>query len=256
MYVMNMYKYKDLNGKNVLVTGASGDIGLGICAKYLEQNCEVYALYKSNVTQLNELKKNHPAGDLLHIMQCDLAEPQRVTALCDQLSSVARKIDVLVNNAGIVKDSLFAAMSFEDFSQVIDTNIYSIFRLTKEALMLLRAADCPTIINVASIAAIIPSVGQVNYSASKSAILGFTRTLAAEMAPNGIRVNAVAPGMIESKMVKKVSRTVVRSVTSSIPLRRLGKCEEVANTIVFLSSSASSYIVGQTIVIDGGLVMR
>lgn len=253
---MNMYKYNDLNEKTVLVTGASGDIGLGICAKYLEQNCDVYALYKSNDAQLNALKASHPAGDKLHILHCDLADPQSVTALCDHLGHVAGKIDVLVNNAGIVKDSLFASMSFEDFSQVIDTNMFSIFRLTKEALMLLRAAESPAIINVASIAAIIPSVGQVNYSASKGAILGFTRTLAAEMAPYGVRVNAVAPGMIESKMVKKVSRTVVRSVTSSIPLRRLGKCEEVANALVFLSSSASSYIVGQTIVIDGGLVMR
>ena len=147
-------------------------------------------------------------------------------------------------------------MSFDDFSQVVDTNLFSIFRLTKEALMLLRSSENPAIINVASIAAIIPSVGQANYSASKGAILGFTRTLAAELAPYGVRVNAIAPGMIESKMVKKVSRTVVRGVTASIPLRRLGKCDEVANTVVYLGSTASSYIVGQTIVIDGGLVMR
>ena len=245
---MNMYKYNDLNEKTVLVTGASGDIGLGICEKYLEQNCDVYALYKSNDVQLTALKASHPAGDL--------ACPQSVSALCEQIEREAGKIDVLVNNAGIVKDSLFASMSYEDFTQVIETNMFSIFRLTKDALMLLRAAENPAIINVASIAALIPSVGQANYSASKGAILGFTRTLAAEMAPWGVRVNAVAPGMIESKMVKKVSRAVVRAVTSTIPLRRLGKCEEVANTIVFLSSSASSYIVGQTIVIDGGLVMR
>ncbi|QJT78938.1 3-oxoacyl-ACP reductase [Kosakonia sp. MUSA4] len=247
-----MYKYNDLNENTVLVTGASGDIGLGICAKYLEQNCVVYALYKSNATQLDALKASHPAGDKLHIMQCDLADPQSVAALCSHLAEVAGKIDVLVNNAGIVKDSLFASMSFEDFSQVMDTNMLSVFRLIKAALTLLRSAQSPAIINVASIAAIIPSVGQSNYSASKGAMLGFTRTLAAELA----RVNAVAPGMIESRMVKKVSRTVVRSVVSSIPLKRLGTCEEVANAIVFLSSSASSYIVGQTIVIDGGLVMR
>ncbi|HAU9221745.1 TPA: SDR family oxidoreductase [Escherichia coli] len=253
---MNMYKYNDLNEKTVLVTGASGDIGLGICEKYLEQNCDVYALYKSNDVQLTALKASHPAGDKLHIVQCDLACPQSVSALCEQIERQAGKIDVLVNNAGIVKDSLFASMSYEDFTQVIETNMFSIFRLTKDALMLLRAAENPAIINVASIAALIPSVGQANYSASKGAILGFTRRLAAEMAPWGVRVNAVAPGMIESKMVKKVSRAVVRAVTSTIPLRRLGKCEEVANTIVFLSSSASSYIVGQTIVIDGGLVMR
>lgn len=147
-------------------------------------------------------------------------------------------------------------MSSEDFQSVINTNLMSLFRLTKEALMLLRSASDPTIINVASIAAIVPSVGQSNYSASKGAILSFTRTLAAELAPRGVRVNAVAPGMIESGMVKKVSRTVVREAINSIPLKRLGRCEEVANTIIYLSSSASSYIVGQTIIIDGGMVMR
>lgn len=251
-----MYKFNDLNEKAVLVTGASGDIGLAICAKFLDQNCCVYALYNSNPVQLMELKETHPAGHNMHVLQCDLADPQSVTALCHHLSEDAGKIDVLVNNAGIVKDALFASMSFEDFSQVVETNLFSIFRLTKEAMSLLRSSESPAIVNVSSIAAIVPSVGQINYSASKAAILGFTRTLAAEVAHFGVRVNAVAPGMIESKMVKKVSRTVVRGVTQSIPLRRLGKCEEVANTIVWLSSSASSYIVGQTIVIDGGLVMR
>ncbi|MBE5250662.1 SDR family oxidoreductase [Mixta sp. Marseille-Q2057] len=251
-----MYQYNDLKEKSVLVTGASGDIGLAICAKFLDQDCNVYALYKSNATQLAELKETHPAGNKLSCIQGDLADPQSVAALCAHLTEATGKLDVLVNNAWIVKDNLFTSMSFEDFSQVVDTNLFSVFRLTKEALMLLRSAESPAIVNVASIAAIIPSVGQMNYSASKGAILGLTRTLAAELAPYGVRVNAVAPGMIESKMVKKVSRTVVRSVTSSIPLRRLGKCDEVANAIVYLCSSASSYIIGQTIVIDGGLVMR
>ncbi|MCU6669136.1 SDR family oxidoreductase [Enterobacteriaceae bacterium H4N4] len=253
---MDMFKYNDLISKTVLVTGASGDIGLAICAKFLEQECTVFALYNANATPLNELKMSHSAGDRLHIIQCDLANPEAVADLCGRLSNDAGKLDVLVNNAGIVKDSLFASMSFDDFSTVINTNLLSLFRLTKEALMLLRGAENPAIINVASIAAIVPSVGQINYSASKGAILSFTRTLAAELAPRGVRVNAVAPGMIESKMVKKVSRTVVRGITHSIPLKRLGKCDEVANTIVYLSSAASSYIVGQTIVIDGGMVMR
>jgi 3-oxoacyl-[acyl-carrier protein] reductase len=251
-----MYKYSDLKDKKILVSGASGDIGISICDKFLDQNCDVYALYKSNISQLTGLKENHINGQRLHIIQCDLADPNSVSALCTRLTNETGRIDVLINNAGIVKDSLFAAMSFDDFNSVIDTNLLGVFRLTKETLMLLRSAENPAVINVASIAAIIPSVGQINYSASKGAILGFTRTLAAELAPRGVRVNAVAPGMIESKMVKKVSRTVVRDVTNSIPLKRLGKCEEVANTIVYLGSSASSYIVGQTIVIDGGLVMR
>ncbi len=253
---MEMYKYNDLKGKTVLISGASGDIGIAICEKFLEQGCEIYALYNTNADRLEELKANNSSGQRLNILQCDIADPEKVAILMKYLNDKVTKIDVLVNNAGIVKDNLFASMTFEDFSSVIGTNMLSTFRLTKEALMLLRCSDSPAIINVASIAAIIPSIGQVNYSASKGALLGFTRTLAAELAPRGVRVNAVAPGMIESRMVKKVSRTVVREVTHSIPLKRLGQCQEVANTIVYLSSSAASYIVGQTIVIDGGLVMR
>ncbi|GLR09752.1 3-oxoacyl-ACP reductase [Mixta theicola] len=251
-----MYKYNDLSNKSVLVTGASGDIGLAVCQQFLRQECQVYALYKSHDEALTELKNNHPQGGNLHIMQCDLANEEAIKQLCSYLAETAGKIDVLINNAGIVRDSLFATMSCESFSSVIETNLLTIFRLTQAALMLLRASEAPVIINVASIAAIVPSPGQINYSASKSAILGFTRTLAAEMAPKGVRVNAVAPGMIESRMVKKVSRTVVREVINTIPLKRLGRCAEVADTIVYLSSSASSYIVGQTLVIDGGLVMR
>jgi 3-oxoacyl-[acyl-carrier protein] reductase len=251
-----MYKYNDLLNKNVLVTGASGDIGLGICAAYLEQECHVYALYKSNASDLQKLKETHPNGGKLDIIQCDISNKESLVQLAKYLEEKAQKLDVLVNNAGIVRDSLFSAMSYEDFNAVIDTNLLSTFAITKEVLLLLRAAENAAIVNVASIAAIVPSVGQTNYSASKGALLAFTRTLAAELAPRGVRVNAVAPGMIESKMVKKVSRTVVRDVLASIPLKRLGKCEEVANTIVYLSSSASSYVVGQTIVIDGGMVMR
>lgn len=251
-----MYKYKDLIGKSVLITGASGDLGVAICESFLAQQCSVYALYKSNQAELHQLKEEHPYGQNLHVIQCDLLEPTMIAALGNYLSKVAGKVDVLVNNAGIVRDGLFASMSIDDFGEVMNINMLAVFRLTKEMLMLLNAAEKPAIINIASVAAIIPSVGQGNYSASKGAVLSFTRTLAAEMAPRGIRVNAVAPGMIESKMVRKVARTVVREVTKTIPLKRMGTCYEVANTIVFLSSTASSYIVGQTIVIDGGLVMR
>ncbi|WLI78600.1 SDR family NAD(P)-dependent oxidoreductase [Kosakonia sp. H02] len=251
-----MYKYDDLNNKKVLVSGASGDIGLAICEKFLEQGCHVYALYKTHSAPLEDLKTQHSGGQRLNILQCDLADPDCVNQLGLFLSNEIQQLDVLINNAGIIKDNLFASMSFDDFSSVIDTNLLSTFRLTREMLKLLRCAEAPAIVNVASIAALVPSVGQINYSASKGALLSFTRTLASEMAPRGVRVNAVAPGMIASKMVKKVSRTVVRDVTNSIPLKRLGNCHEVANTIVYLSSSASSYIVGQTIVIDGGLVMR
>lgn len=251
-----MFIYSDLNKKNVIITGANGDIGIAICQKYLEQNCIVYAIYYQNRNKLDKLKKESKYCNLLHILQCDINNSKSIVQFLNILKEEVNAIHVLVNNAGVVRDELFSSISIHDFEYVIRTNILGTCQFTKYLLLLLRAAEKSTIINVSSIAGIIPSIGQSNYSTAKSAILGFTHTLAAELADKGVRVNAVAPGVIESDMVKKVSRQVIRHIKSIIPLQRLGSCSEVANAIVFLSSDASSYIVGQTLIIDGGMVMR
>lgn len=251
-----MSMYPDLDGKNVLVTGASGDIGLAICEKYLNQNSEVYAIYQHDTSGLNKLKQNHSRGEHLHIRQCDVSDVESVSKLADQLEKEAHAIHVLINNAGIYKDNLFSALSYEEFDQVIKVNLYGTFTMTKQFLRLLRHARNSTVVNISSVSGVTSSFGQTNYSAAKAGIIGFTRTLAAEMASKGIRVNAVAPGMIESRMVKKVPRQIVRTVMSAIPLKRLGQVDEIANVVAFLSSDASSYVVGQTLIADGGLVMR
>lgn len=248
--------YPDLSGKNVLVTGASGDIGLAICHKYLDLGSRVYAIYQHDITGLDRLKETHSAASNLHILQCNITEPEQVKALADKLEQDAKTIHVLINNAGIYKDNLFSALTYDEFDQVIKVNLYGTFTVTKEILRLLRHARNSTIVNISSVSGVTSSFGQTNYSAAKSGIIGFTRTLAAEIASKGIRVNAVAPGMIESRMVKKVPRQIVRTVMSAIPLKRLGRVDEVANAVAFLSSDASSYIVGQTLIADGGLVMR
>lgn len=248
--------YPDLSGKNVLITGASGDIGLAICQKYLNLDCHVYAVYQHDTTGLEKLKQSHPAASNLHILQCNISEPTQVKALADKLELEAQAIHILINNAGIYKDNLFSALTYDEFDQVIKVNLYGTFTVTKEMLRLLRHARNSTVVNISSVSGVTSSFGQTNYSAAKSGIIGFTRTLAAEMASKGIRVNAVAPGMIESRMVKKVPRQIVRTVMSAIPLKRLGRVDEIANVVAFLSSDASSYIVGQTLIADGGLVMR
>ncbi|WP_299998275.1 SDR family NAD(P)-dependent oxidoreductase [uncultured Cedecea sp.] len=251
-----MGMYPDLSGKNVLVTGASGDIGLAICHKYLDLGCHVYAIYQHDTSGLDKLKISHPAADNLNILQCNISEKEQVKALADKLEQEANAIHVLINNAGIYRDNLFSALTYEDFDQVIKVNLYGTFTVTKEMLRLLRHARNSTVVNISSVSGVTSSFGQTNYSAAKSGIIGFTRTLACEMASKGVRVNAVAPGMIESRMVKKVPRQIVRNVMSAIPLKRLGRVDEIANVVAFLSSDASSYIVGQTLVADGGLVMR
>lgn len=251
-----MFTYSDLNKKNIIVTGANGDIGIAICQKYLEQNCTVFAVYHKNRNELDKLKEESKYSDSLYILNCDISNIDSITDFFINLKEYVNTIHVLVNNAGVIKDELFSAININDFEYVIKTNLIGTCHFTKQILLLLRSADKATIINVSSIAGIVPSIGQSNYSAAKSGIIGFTHTLAAELASKGIRVNAVAPGMIESVMVKKVSRQVVRQVKSVIPLQRLGLSEEVANAILFLSSEASSYIVGQTLIVDGGMVMR
>ncbi|HEJ9057965.1 SDR family oxidoreductase [Serratia fonticola] len=251
-----MSHYPDIGGKNVVVTGASGDIGLAICEKYLEQQAKVFAIYHHDNSGLGKLKTSHPQGDNLHIMQCNVADVSEVSSLANELEKQAHEVHVLINNAGVYKDNVFSALTYEEFDQVIKVNLYGTFTMTKRLLPLLRHARNSTVVNISSISGITSSFGQSNYSAAKAGIIGLTRTLASEMASKGIRVNAVAPGMIESRMVKKVPRQIVRNVMSAIPLKRLGRVDEIANVVAFLSSDASSYIVGQTLVADGGLVMR
>lgn len=249
-----MFKYSDLNNKNIVVTGANGDIGISICRKFIEQGAIIHAVYNENKDKIIELKNEF--NEKINVYHCDIRSENSILKFTNNLKINTNQIHTLVNNAGVIKDELFSNMNIIDFENVVNTNLIGTCRFTQSMLLFLRAAGRASIINVSSIAGIIPSIGQANYSASKSGIIGFSHTLAAELASKGIRVNNVAPGMIESDMVKKVSRQVVRHIKSMIPMQRLGLDSEVANTILFLSSEASSYIVGQTIIVDGGMVMR
>ncbi len=248
--------YPDLAGRVVVVTGASGDIGIAICEKYLSLGSDVFALYHSDTVGLEKLKESHINGNRLTLVQCDISDKHSVERLAEYLTSESGKVDILINNAGICKDNIFSAMTYEEFDSVMQVNLYGTFYVCKSLLRLLRHAKNASIVNISSVSGVTSSFGQANYSAAKAGVNGLTRTLAAEFAAKGIRINAVAPGMIESRMVKKVPRQIVRTVLSAIPLKRLGHTDEIANVVAFLSSDASSYIVGQTLVVDGGLIMR
>jgi 3-oxoacyl-[acyl-carrier protein] reductase len=251
-----MAAYLDLQGKVALVTGASGDIGLAVCQKLLEDGCKVYATYHNNPARLAGLTEQPEYEGRLLALKCDITDKASLEALMARIEEADGKLDVLVNNAGKYRDNLFATMQFDEFDDVIKTNLYGTFMATKAALRMLRKAKLATVVNVSSIAGITNSFGQTNYSAAKAGMIGFTRSLAAELGSKGVRVNAVAPGLIESVMTKRVPRNVIRQTLSVIPLQRMGETSEVAEVIAFLCSSASSYVVGQTLVVDGGLIMR
>ncbi|MBB1520180.1 3-oxoacyl-ACP reductase FabG [Aquipseudomonas campi] len=251
-----MATFSDLQGKVALVTGASGDIGLAVCEKLLEDGCKVYATYNSNPTRLGELADRQEFAGRVIALKCDITKKDELEAAMTTIEEADGKLDVLVNNAGKYRDNLFSLMEYEEFDDVIKTNLYGTFMATKAALRMLRKAKLATVVNVSSIAGMTNSFGQTNYSSAKAGMIGFTRTLAAELGSKGVRVNAVAPGLIESVMTKRVPRNVIRQTLSVIPLQRMGETREVAEAIAFLCSSSSSYIVGQTLVVDGGLIMR
>lgn len=251
-----MATFSDLQGKVALVTGASGDIGLAVCEKLLEDGCKVYATYNSNPARLGELADRQEFAGRVIALKCDITKKDELEAAMTIIEEADGKLDVLVNNAGKYRDNLFSLMEYEEFDDVIKTNLYGTFMATKAALRMLRKAKLATVVNVSSIAGMTNSFGQTNYSSAKAGMIGFTRTLAAELGSKGVRVNAVAPGLIESVMTKRVPRNVIRQTLSVIPLQRMGETREVAEAIAFLCSSSSSYIVGQTLVVDGGLIMR
>lgn len=251
-----MATYADLQGKVALVTGASGDIGLAICEKLLEDGCKVYATYNSNPARLGELADRQEFAGRVVALKCDITNKDELEAAMATIEAADGKLDVLVNNAGKYRDNLFSLMEYEEFDDVIKTNLYGTFMATKAALRMLRKAKLAAVVNVSSIAGMTNSFGQTNYSSAKAGLIGFTRTLAAELGSKGVRVNAVAPGLIESVMTKRVPRNVIRQTVSVIPLQRMGETREVAEAIAFLCSSSSSYVVGQTLVVDGGLIMR
>jgi len=243
-------------GKTALVTGASGDIGTAVVEKLLGLGCTVFAVHQRNRATLDALLEQHPRADALHVEQCDVTRTDEVAHLLARIGEHTPKLDILINNAGICRDNVFQQMTLEEFDQVIKISLYGTFHVTQASMRLLRAAKAASVINLASIAGLAGSFGQANYSAAKAAIGGLTRTLASELTNKGIRVNAIAPGLIDSAMVKRVPRNIIRQTVSMIPARRLGTVDEVANVVAFLAGEDASYIVGQTIVVDGGLILR
>ncbi|MDA3909697.1 MAG: SDR family NAD(P)-dependent oxidoreductase [Sulfurimonas sp.] len=228
--------------KKVLVTGATGAIGEA-CARYFHDNGYfVYLNYRSNETKANEIHAELENSETLYF---DITKKDEVASAVEKLN-----LDVLVNNAGITKDNLFFWMKDEEWSDVIDTSVNGTYYVTKAVLKNMIANKKGAIVNVASVSGLVGNAGQTNYSAAKGAMIAFTKALSAEVARYKIRVNAVAPGLIESEMTKDLP---LKEMKKGIPLRRVGVANDVAECVFFLGDKAS-YVTGDVMNISGGMV--
>lgn len=242
--------------KCALITGATRGIGKQIAITLAKQGYNIALNYRKENEELENTKKEiEEIGVQILAVKGDVANFEECENFVKQVIERFGQIDVLVNNAGITKDMLLMRMKKEDFEQVIDTNLVGTFNVTKNVVPYMMKARSGRIINISSVVGISGNAGQTNYSASKAGIIGFTKSLAKEIASRNILVNAVAPGFIETNMTDVLKDDVKQEIAKNIPLKRMGTAQDVANIVKFLASDDSSYITGQVINVDGGMLM-
>ena len=242
--------------KVALVTGAARGIGKEIAMCLAKEGFDIALNYRSESDSLNQIKEEIEAnGVKCFLVKADVSKFEDSENMVKEIIDEFGKIDVLVNNAGITKDTLFLRMKEEDFKSVIDVNLVGTFNVTKNVVPHMMKAREGRIINISSVVGVSGNAGQANYSASKAGIIGFTKSLAKELASRNILVNAVAPGFIKTDMTDVLKEEQKQAILNEVPLRREGEAKEVANVIKFLSGDDSSYITGQVINIDGGMLM-
>ncbi len=242
--------------KVALITGATRGIGKEIALTLAEEGYDIALNYRKENEELDNVKKeieNFKVKCLL--VKGDVSNYEDCESMVKQTIDEFGQIDVLVNNAGITKDTLLLRMKKEDFESVIDVNLLGTFYMTKNVANYMIKARNGRIVNISSVVGVAGNAGQSNYSASKAGIIGFTKSIAKELASRNILVNAIAPGYIETDMTSVLSDSVKESIVNSIPLGKVGNAKDVANVVKFLASDESSYITGQVIHVDGGMLM-
>jgi len=243
-----------LQGKTAIVTGASRGIGKAIAIELAKKGANVVVNYNSShdeATSIVNLIKQ--MGGNAIAVQADVSDATQATALIEQTLSQFETIDILVNNAGIARDGLFLRMSEEDFTQVWQTNMMSVFYTTKAAMRTLLKRPNARIINISSVVGVMGNIGQANYAAAKAGIIGFTKSIAKEMASRGGTANVIAPGFIETDMTAALTADIQDYYLTQIPLKRMGTPEDIAHAVVFLASDDASYITAQVLHVNGGM---
>jgi 3-oxoacyl-[acyl-carrier protein] reductase len=247
----------DLQGKVALVTGGSRGIGQAIVLQLARAGADVVINYAGNEAKAKETAAQVEAlGQKALTIQADVASAESVQEMIKATLEAFGHLDILVNNAGITRDNLLMRMKDEEWDDVINTNLKGVYHCIKSVTRQMMKQRSGRIINISSVVGILGNAGQANYVAAKAGVIGLTKTTARELASRGITVNAVAPGFIETDMTAKLNDEMKEALLSQIPLARLGQPEDIAQMVAFLASDAASYITGQTISIDGGMVMN
>jgi len=244
---MSMTNFKD---KIVLITGGSRGIGKAIAESFASEAAKVIVTYK------NAIDENYFNSKNISHFRCDIADSKSVGSVTDEIIKQHSQIDILINNAGITKDGLLMRMSEDDWDVVLDTNLKGVFNMTKAVSRNMMSRKSGKIINITSIVGIMGNAGQANYVASKAGVIGFTKSVAKELASRNININAIAPGFIETEMTDKLSDAVKQAYLNSIPMKRFGSTSDIANAVKFFASDEAAYITGQTLCVDGGIIMQ
>ncbi len=245
-----------LKGQIALVTGGGRGIGRAICLELAARGATVFVNYnRSGAAAAEVVAQIETTGGKAHSMQADVSDAEQVTAMFKTIVSDFGTIDILVNNAGMTRDNVIMLMKPDDFDAVIETNLRSCWLCCKTATRTMMRKRSGSIINITSVVGIAGNGGQTNYAASKAGIIGLTKSLAKEVAARGIRVNAVAPGFVETDMTADLSDDIREKAIEAIPLGRMGATQDIAKAVAFLASDEADYITGQTMVVDGGMVM-
>lgn len=246
-----------MKGRTAVITGAGRGIGRAVACRFAQEGAAVVIAYSGSEEAAEETakrcRKSGAAGTM--VVRCDVTVPEECQTLADEAKKAFGTIDILVNNAGITRDNLLIVMKEEELTEVMETNLYGTYRMMKAVSRIMIRQRYGRIINLSSVSGLAGNAGQANYAASKAGIIGLTKSFAKEVASRGITVNAIAPGMIDTDMTKRMTDAFRSAAIRAVPAGRIGQSEDVANAAAFLAKEESSYITGHVLNVDGGMYM-